>query len=373
VAADRFDLAVVGAGIVGLGAALAASRRGLRVVVVERGATITGASVRNFGQIGTSLHAGVAADHAARSRELWMRIASEAGVWLRETGALMVATAPDELAVLEEAAGGLEPGVAELLTGAQVEALVPVVGAVGGMLRRADLQVDPREAAPAIARRLAADGVEFRWRTAALGTEPGTLHTARGPIAAEAIVVAVNADVDHLYPDLAEQHEVQRCGLDMLLADGIGLGVPVLTGTSMLRYRALAQTRAAAALRARLLDESPELFEHDVNQMYTERPDGTLIVGDTHSRGAAIAPFQPEAAFELLLGRAERLFGRRLRVRERWQGVYASAPEDFLVAAPVEGVRVVSVTTGIGMTTGLGLADRVVTDLIDPRPTGAHA
>jgi hypothetical protein len=50
-------------------------------------------------------------------------------------------------------------------------------------------------------------------------------------------------------------------------------------------------------------------------------------------------------------------------VRERWQGVYASAPQDFLVASPLPEVRVVSVTTGIGMTTGLGLAERVVDDL----------
>ena len=66
---------------------------------------------------------------------------------------------------------------------------------------------------------------------------------------------------------------------------------------------------------------------------------------------------------------AEGLFGRPLGIRERWQGVYASAPDDFLVATPAEGVRVVAVTTGIGMTTGLGLAERVVADLVG-RSTG---
>jgi D-hydroxyproline dehydrogenase subunit beta len=47
----RFDLAVVGAGIIGLATALAAVRRGLRVVVVDRDAQANGASVRNFGFI----------------------------------------------------------------------------------------------------------------------------------------------------------------------------------------------------------------------------------------------------------------------------------------------------------------------------------
>ena len=238
------------------------------------------------------------------------------------------------------------------------------------MRRSADLQVDPREAAPAIARHLAARGVEFRWRTAAVGVTPGVLHTARGEIHAEAVVFAVNFDVDQLFPEIAEQHGVERCGLDMILADGVGLQVPLLTGTSMLRYRATASTAAAAAVRERYARESPELFERDVNQMYTERPDGTLLVGDTHYRGTAITPFQEESSFALLERLSADLFGRPLTVRQRWQGVYATAPEDFLHARPADGVRVVSVTTGIGMTTGLGLADTVVADLF-ANPEGA--
>lgn len=43
------DLAVVGAGIVGLAHALAATRAGLSVVVIDREARANGASIRNFG------------------------------------------------------------------------------------------------------------------------------------------------------------------------------------------------------------------------------------------------------------------------------------------------------------------------------------
>ena len=45
------------------------------------------------------------------------------------------------------------------------------------------------------------------------------------------------------------------------------------------------------------------------------------------------------------------------RVLERWQGVYASGPDDFLIDEAEPGVLALAATTGIGMTTGLGLAE----------------
>ena len=360
---QRVDLAIIGAGILGLGAAAAAVERGLTVAVVERRATIQGATVRNFGHVATGAQSGIAAEYAAVARERWLRLAELAGFWVRQAGTLVVARHADELAALEESGAG------RMLAAAEVAELAPVVGAVGGLHLPGDLQVDPRTTAPAIAVHLAARGVRFHWRTSAVGVEPGVLHTSRGSIRAEAILVAVGHDVDELFPTIAEDAGVQRCALDMLLADGVGLGLPILTGSSLLRYGAFAGTSAAGAVRARLAAEQPEVLELDVNQMATERPDGTILVGDTHHRGIAVSPFQREGDADVLRGLAEGLFGRPLRIRERWQGVYASAPDDFLVAAPAEGVRVVAVTTGIGMTTGLGLAERVVADLVG-RSTG---
>ncbi|MEU0559515.1 TIGR03364 family FAD-dependent oxidoreductase [Dactylosporangium sp. NPDC006015] len=365
-AAPAFDLAVVGAGIVGLGHAAAAHARGLRVVVVERSTAIHGASVRNFGHVCITAQSGQAREYAERARELWLRYAQRAGFWARESGTVIVARAADELAVLEQWRED-EPAMT-LLRPDEVSDRAPVTGAVGGAWLPRDLQVDPRQAAPALARHLAGAGVEFRWRTSALGVDGGVLHTSRGPIRAGAVVVAVGHDVDQLFPHVAEAAGVVRCGLDMLLVDAGALpsplSAPILTGWSLLRYSATNATPAAAALRERLSAEHPDLYALDLNQMYTQRPDGTLIVGDTHYRDAAVAPFQAESSFAALAGVTRDLFGLPgLPVRERWQGVYASAPEEFLVAAPADGLRVVSVTTGIGMTTGLGLGDATVTDL----------
>ena len=67
---------------------------------------------------------------------------------------------------------------------------------------------------------------------------------------------------------------------------------------------------------------------------------------------------------ERLLELNEQLFARRAPVLQRWQGVYASAPQELLLDDPAPGVRVASVTTGIGMTTGLGFAAHAVAGLL---------
>ncbi|MET0725167.1 MAG: FAD-dependent oxidoreductase, partial [Leifsonia sp.] len=112
-----YDVAVVGSGIIGLGIALAARARGQRVIVFDRGSEPTGASVRNFGHLCFTPQHGMARAFAFASRELWLTLAEEAGVWLRESGTLVAARHDDELAVLAEFAAGRDDEV-ELLTAA---------------------------------------------------------------------------------------------------------------------------------------------------------------------------------------------------------------------------------------------------------------
>jgi glycine/D-amino acid oxidase-like deaminating enzyme len=98
----RFDLAVVGAGIVGLATALAAARRGLRVVVIDRDAQCNGASVRNFGFITvTGQERGAMWSRARRSREVWSEVAAAAAIPIVHTGLWMTARCPEAARVLD--------------------------------------------------------------------------------------------------------------------------------------------------------------------------------------------------------------------------------------------------------------------------------
>ena len=362
--ADTADVVVVGSGIVGLGAAYAAVRRGLSVIVVDRADAPVGATIRNFGHLCIGAQTGEARRYADASRELWLRLSRDAGFWLRESGTLVAARHADEIAVLERAAAD---GGIRMLETDELRRLAPLraEGLVGGAHIEPDLQTDPRTAAAAIVRHLAALGVDFRFRTAVTSVAGGRVETSRGSLTAGAVVVAVNQDIDQLLPEIAETGGVMRCALDMMRAAVSmprPLSAPLLTGWSLVRYGRFADGDAATALRERLHAERPDLAALDLNQMYTQLPDGTLIIGDSHSVAVSPSPFQPEAAFAAFLAEAEALFEMpQPRVLERWQGVYAKAAQEFLIRTPDERMLVLAATTGIGMTTGLGLAEENLT------------
>lgn len=343
------DLVVVGAGIVGLAHAWHAVRRGLSVTVVERDEHAVGASVRNFGHGCFTAQDGVAFEYATAAREEWLRLAREAGFWLRESGTVVVARHDDERAVLEEFASIRD------ITLTDEGAFLPL-----------DIRVDPREAVHAIAAFLAERGVAFHWSTNVLTVEPGLVRTSRGELRCRAAVVAVGHDVDRFFPGLAEERQVRRCQLRMLrVAHGGVIAPAVLTGFSMLRYDAFARCPSTEKVRERLETDHPELVAAGLNLMFTQLPDGSLTIGDTHHYSRTVDPYRPEHLDDLVLVETARLLGvPTLSVLERWRGIYASAPEPFLTATPVPLTRAVSVTSGIGMTTALGLAPAVLDDLL---------
>ncbi|GAA2724973.1 TIGR03364 family FAD-dependent oxidoreductase [Actinocorallia aurantiaca] len=367
--ASPVDLLVVGAGVVGLAHAVEAHLRGLSVAIVERDAFAAGASIRNFGHICTTAQDGVALTYALAARERWLHLAGKAGFTLLESGTVVVARRPDEQAVLEEFAAARGADQVVLLDRAGVAEHLPTHDpeVVGGAHLPLDLRVDLREAVPALADWLVEQGVPIAWRTNVLAVGPGLVRTSRGDVRAARVVLAVGHDVDRLLPETADEAGMTRCRLQMLQVaapGGVRVRPGVLTGLSLLRYGGFASLSAAEHVRTRVRQESPELLDAVVNLMFTQRPDGDIVLGDTHHYSHTYAPFAEEDLSDLLLREGARLLGvPKLRVRERWHGVYASAPGPFLDREVADGVRVVSVTSGIGMTTAHGLAAAVLDSL----------
>ena len=361
------DVLVVGAGIVGLAHASAAISRGLTVTIIDRDARAVGASVRNFGHCCVTAQSGELRDLALVAREKWLDHAALAGFFSTTSGALAIARSVTELAVLEELSASREKGRVELVSTAQARGLLRSeadAAIVGGALLRDDLRVDPREAVASLAAWLATQpGVTVLWQTSFLGAADGVAATSRGEIRAQRTIICVGHDLDYLYPDFAAERQIERCALQMMRVEapsGMVLRPAVLTGTSMLRYPAFAETEAADALRLEMAAERQDLLGIGANIMFTQRPNGTLIVGDSHRYATTLDPFLAESTSSTLLTEIEKVLGvDQLRVKERWQGIYASSPQQaFLSEEVAPGVTVAIVTSGVGMTISFGLAEK---------------
>ena len=365
-----YDLVIIGAGIVGLAHAWHGVRAGLRVHVVERDEFAVGASIRNFGHIGTTAQSGRALEFALAAREDWLQVAQAAGTPITQAGTVVLARTVAELAVLEEFRA--ERGDQAVLLTAEETAQrlgFDAPGAVGGAHLALDLRVDPPHALPALVSYLQTLGVTFSYATNVGSIQEGKLQTSRGLIRAAAIVVAVGHDIDRLFPQLAATQQIDRCRLRMLEIDtprGIRIGPAILTGLGLLRYDGFASQPSAAAVRSDFERLRPQLIEQQVNLMFTQRPDGRLIVGDTHHFSVTETPFEDEASDDLLLEETRCLFGvDSVTVRRRWRGVYAAGRGDvFVQEQPIPGVWVATVASGIGMTTAFGFAANTISQLI---------
>lgn len=369
---QSFDLAVVGAGIVGLAHALAAARLGKRVVVVDRDAQANGASVRNFGFVTVTGQArGAVWRRARRSAEVWGEVAGPAGIAVLQRGLTMVARRPEAKAVLQ---AFLETEMAEGCAwrdAADLDDRLPGRGQVlGGLTSAVDLRVESRTAIPRLAAWLeAAHGVTFLRGAAVRGVETGRLQTTAGEIRAEAVVVCPGDDLVTLFPDSFARAEVTRCKLQMLrLADpGWRLPAPVMSDLGLVRYLGYADLPQAAALRARLEAEQAAHLEHGVHLIVVQSADGSLVVGDSHHYAPTPDPFARDDVDALILDEFAQVFGQAPpSVLERWTGTYASAADHSFVETPMPGVRLVVVTSGTGASTAFGLAEEVIADLHGP-------
>ncbi|GAA1407867.1 oxidoreductase [Glutamicibacter uratoxydans] len=373
-AVEKTDVLIVGAGIVGLAHAAQALDAGYSVTVIDRDHQAVGASVRNFGHCCITAQSGELYEIAQNGRGLWLDYAQRAGFWAVESGAVVVASTETELQVLRELSGEREAGQVELLSAQQVAAHLGrsgTEGILGGARLRDDLRVDPRTTVATLAAWIDAQPRgQVLFNTSALGFDAGeearaVVNTSRGRIAADQVFVCVGHDVDYLFPQLAADHQIRRCALQMARSEAkpeLDLSPAILTATSMLRYEAFTLVPSAAKLREEVAARSPQLLAAEANIMFTQRPDGSLLLGDSHTYELTQTPFLNEKTSSHLLEAIEEILGAgQLDIAERWQGIYASsAVGPLLVADVADGVTVVSVTAGVGMTLSFGLAQRNV-------------
>ena len=370
---NRVDLAIVGAGIMGLAHAYVAAERGLRVVVFERHERASGASVRNFGQIWPiGQPAGRLHELALRSRARWLRVLDAANLPSSREGSLHVTYRDDEATVAREfaeRASDLGYSCAWLDRAAVLDRSVAVQphGLLGALYSETELTVDPRvtlATLPKVLRDMF--GVTMRFGTVVTAIDLPNIRAGRDTWTADSALVCSGEDFETLYPDVFASSGLTRVKLQMLRTEaqpaGWRLGPALAAGLTLRFYPTFGVCRTLSALRTRIAEETPEYDRWGIHGLVSQTSTGELTLGDSHEYGTQVDIFNREEIDELMLGYIRGfLKAPTLRINQRWYGVYAKHPEQpYLVLSPAPGVRIVTSPGGSGMTLSFGIAEETL-------------
>lgn len=366
------DVIVIGAGIVGLAHALAAAKRGCKVVVFERNLAAIGASIRNFGMVWpVGQPEGELYQRALTSREIWLELSSKAGFTTSRVGSIHLAYQPDEMTVLEEfIATRQDRSTVKLLAAAEVAEKSPAAvtdGLLGALWSSTEVIVDPREAIGKLPAYLTeAYGVQFQFGKVVTAIESGVVIAAAEKWQSNQVFICSGADFETLYPDLYAVSGITKVKLQMMRTapqpDSWRLGAALCSGLTLTHYTAFAHCPSLEALKQRIFTEAPHFPEWGIHVMICQNARGELVIGDSHEYGWNPDPFDRAMINQYIL---DYLKGFAqvpcFDIAETWHGVYAKLPGyTEWVVQPEPNVTVVNALSGAGMTLSFGLAEKVL-------------
>jgi D-hydroxyproline dehydrogenase subunit beta len=368
-----YDDAVVGAGIVGLAHAYQLARRGRRVIVFERNARASSASVRNFGMlwpIGQPF--GPLRNLAERSLQIWLEVLSSSGSWHERTGSLHLAYRDDEAQVLREfARESLDHGLPVAILG-PVEVAERAKAVVQDELHLAigsqlEVCVDPREVVARLpdwlSRRF---GVEFDFNRAITAVDMPTVCSGQAKWSASRLWICCGDELGLLFADQLRARGLIRCKLQMMRSqpfdDQWRIGPMLAAGLTLRHYASFRNCPTLPLLKKRIAEESPWLDRYGIHVLVSQNGRGELVIGDSHEYGDAIEPFDKAEIDDWVLCYLKTFLNAPgLRIASRWHGTYAKHPtEPYLIEHPGPGVTLIAGLGGAGMTLSFGLAELVV-------------
>ncbi|NML37128.1 TIGR03364 family FAD-dependent oxidoreductase [Chitinophaga sp. G-6-1-13] len=372
---QQADVAVVGAGIVGLAMAYKLASKGKKVVLFERNSRAISASIRNFGLVWpVGQRAGKMYQRAMHSRSVWKELAAATGLQCQETGSLHLVYEKDELAVLEEfaaaaPANGFDCQLIAPENIGQYTRAIKTKGLQGALWSPTEMTVNPRQASATIARHLEAKmNVTVRFNTAVNGISMPYIETKDEKWKVDQVYVCSGADFETLYPAAYATAPLTKCKLQMMRTipqpGNWQLGPALCAGLTLAHYASFNDCAALVPLKQRFAQEMPEYVKWGIHLLISQNGAGELTIGDSHEYGPDFEPFDKAFINDLILKYMHTfLEAPTYTIQEQWHGIYPKLTNGAteLVLSPEKDVTIVNALSGAGMTLSFGLAEELTT------------
>jgi len=371
------DIAIIGAGIMGLAHAYHAARQGMTVTVFERDPFANGATVKNFGMLAVMAQAeGKQMDSARRNLVCWQEVAAQAKIKLDNSGCLILAKHQEEMAVLKQYTSLRRTGETseKLLTLEELSnyaATVQQENVIGGLWSANAWKIDQRSAPAQLAIWLTKKyRVEFHYDTKVSNINLPELETNKGIFRCSRAIICGGSDFTTLYPEVFRNAAVNLCTLQMMRTvpqpNSWTLSPFVLGGLSLSRYSAFADCSGIDELKRFQHVHYRVELSHGIHTIASHEADGSVTMGDSHKYGEAALEERNDEIDQLILDETNSLISLPSKqIAERWTGVYAhSADSQVLNLSPCPNVMIVSDTAGQGMTHAFATAEDSIKEII---------
>ena len=375
--AKKYDLIVVGAGILGIFHAYHAAAGKLSVLLLEKDIGPQGATVRNFGQVVPSgMPQGRWQQYGIYAIRLYKGLQEQFELGIRQEGSTYIASDEEEAALLEELheinRANDYPSI--LLTGREACRRLP--GLKAGYARSAlffpeEVTADSRILAPRLLQYLTETmGVEYHNRQTVIECDSSrksvVVRTAGGRLfQAKQVVICNGSDFQTLFPDIFYHSDIEVTKLQMLETrpqPSYTLPGNVLTGLTIRRYESFKECPSYSTMSH---DAAyPRLRELGIHLLFKQTAEGTIYLGDSHeyqdAANAGLLGYEiNDEINQLMLREAGRIFDFPIwAVRRAWFGIYAQHKSESLFQYSVDdNIHIVTAIGGKGMTGGAGVAE----------------
>ncbi|TVZ25855.1 FAD dependent oxidoreductase TIGR03364 [Gillisia sp. Hel_I_86] len=383
---DKYDLIVVGGGVLGTFHAYHALKKGFRVALIEKDAKPMGATVRNFGQVVPS---GMNLKWQAYGREslrIYKEIQQVFDISLRQNGTVYLASNQEEQQLLEELFQINQRNNYESRLLSKNECLKNYRGlkssyALAGLYFPQEVTIEPRTMIYKLHRYLNEEySLHILYNTAVTNcitvnnNVEVSISKRAEPLKAKKVIVCNGNEFKVLFSEIFEKSNIEVTKLQMLQTKPqVNYTLPgsILTGWSIRRYEAFVECPSYQEIKSREAVHSKQK-KWGVHILFKQAVDGSIIIGDSHEYTTVDKIDQ--LGFDLdqnidnfMLNEAKKIFQLpNFDIQRRWYGLYSQCTsKDLFVYDIDENIHIATAIGGKGMTGSAGFSKENINRILN--------
>jgi len=379
----KFDVIIVGGGIMGLSHAYHSLKMGLKVAVVEKSVYPQAASVRNFGQIVPSGFASKWQRYGRESLEIYKELQDKVDLTIRQEGSTYIASNDDELSLIEELHEINRVNCYEsiLLTKERCLDHLPHLNnsyPKAGLYFPQEMTIDPITGIRRLIDYLVeAEGLTYISSTAIESAVKTNGHiitrsTNGQANACQKLIICSGNEFQLLFSDLFMNSGIVQVKLQMMETvpqKMVKVKGSLLTGWTIRRYECFSECMSFERIKSL---ENPKSYhnENGIHILLKQNLDKTIIIGDSHHYLDVYEDHEMDFKSDngvncFMLSEALKIFDLDTwEIKSTWNGYYCQCNDRDIYNETIDSdIHIVTAIGGKGMTASLGYAKENVANI----------